>query len=134
MGSDADSTPSFPAVDWGLYQRLKAEGRLNLLFQQGPEMAARLLNDKVTGCVPNVLPFVSRAEHLAWRKQWVAGRWQIRSLPPELRAATLKQDAIYRERDAQWAENHGPVPAGARVLRFLRKFGDADGGPACYVL
>jgi hypothetical protein len=101
MGADADSTPSFPAVDWDLYRRLKAEGRLNLLFQQGPEMAAWLLNDKVTGCVPNVLPFVSRAEHLAWRKQWVLGRWQILSPPPELRAATLKQDAIYRERDAR---------------------------------
>jgi hypothetical protein len=66
----------------------------------------------------HILKFVSRAEHLAWREQWRKGRWVIRSPSPALRAAILRQDEEYRQADARWALNHGPVPGGARVLLF----------------
>ena len=65
-----------------------------------------------------ILKFVSRAEHLAWREQWRKGRWVIRSPTPALRAAILRQDEEYRQADARWELNHGPVPSGARVLLF----------------
>jgi hypothetical protein len=66
-----------------------------------------------------ILKFVSRAEHLAWRACWKKGRWVIRSPSPALRPAILRQDEEYRQADARWELNHGPVPGGARVLLFL---------------
>lgn len=109
------------AVNWDLHRRLRTEGRLNLLFRLSePLVASRLQNDWTGDAEsrPNVLPFVSRAQHLAWRTQWTQGRFVIRSPGPELRAAILRQDEIYRQADAAWALRHGPVAGGARLLPF----------------
>jgi hypothetical protein len=69
-----------------------------------------------------VVRFVRRAEHLAWRARWQKGRWVIRSPSPALRAAILRQDEEYRQADARWELNHGPVPGGARILVFHNTF------------
>ena len=105
-------------VDWDLYRRLKSEGRLNLLFRLSEPAAARWPMAGPSVSPSNVLPFVSRAEHLAWRARWRNGRWVIRSPSPALRAAILRQDEEYRQADARWELNHGPVPGGATVLLF----------------
>jgi hypothetical protein len=65
-----------------------------------------------------ILKFVSRAEHLAWRVRWRNGRWVIRSPSPAFRDSILRQDEAYRQADARWELNHGPVPGGAKVLLF----------------
>ena len=111
------------AVDWDLYRRLKAEGRLNILFRLSEPTCVSMLrrneppaaNDRT-----NVLRFVSRAEQLAWRQRWTHGRWVRLSWPPHEREAILRQDAIFRDQDALWAVRHGPVEGGARVLTFVR--------------
>ena len=46
------------------------------------------------------------------------GRWVIRSPTPAFRESILRQDEEYRQADARWALNHGPVRGGARVLLF----------------
>ncbi len=68
-----------------------------------------------------ILKFVSRAEHLAWRERWKNGRWVKLSWTPEERNAILRQDETYRQADARWQMNHGPVPRGADVVRFSRE-------------
>jgi hypothetical protein len=65
-----------------------------------------------------LLRFVSRAEHLAWRERWKKGRWVILSPTPAFRAQILRQDELFRQADARWAQNHGPIPDGAKLLRF----------------
>ena len=65
-----------------------------------------------------LLKFISRAEHLAWRARWRTGRWCKLSWTPEERSAILRQDEAYRQADAKWQLNHGPVPGGAAVLVF----------------
>jgi hypothetical protein len=65
-----------------------------------------------------ILKFVSRAEHLAWRARWKNGRWIKLSWTPEERSAILRQDETYRQTDARWQVNHGPIPGGARVWAF----------------
>jgi hypothetical protein len=65
-----------------------------------------------------VLKFVSRAEHLAWRERWRKGRWVKLSWTPEERAAILRQDEDYRQADARWQVNHGAVAGGASILQW----------------
>jgi hypothetical protein len=65
-----------------------------------------------------VLKFVSRAEHLAWRERWRKGRSVKLSWTPEERSAILRQDEAYRQADASWERNHGPVPGGASILHW----------------
>jgi hypothetical protein len=91
----------FPSVDWELYRRLKSEGRLNLLFHFSEPVNAWFHRVDIPVRRPNVLPFISRAEHLAWRQQWKNGRWVKLSWPHELRSAILRQDAVYRQADAR---------------------------------
>jgi hypothetical protein len=66
---------SLPAVDWELYRRLKAEGRLNLLFHFSEAEAGGVQCAEAPTSRSKLLPFVSRAEHLAWRARWKNGRW-----------------------------------------------------------
>jgi hypothetical protein len=77
------------------------------------------LGDKVAST--RILKFISRAEHLAWRARWKAGRWVIRSPTPAFRDSILRQDEEYRQADATWELNHGPISGGARVLLFPAK-------------
>jgi hypothetical protein len=113
--------------DGGLHARLKSEGRLNLLYQFSERAAAWFLPRADTSAPrPNVLPFISRAEHLAWRATWKGGRWCKLSPPAEERNTTLLQDEAYRQADARWDQNHGPVPGGASVLR-CRSHATANG-------
>lgn len=65
-----------------------------------------------------ILKFVSRAEHLGWRERWKRGRWVLRNPSPAVRDAILRQDEAYRQADARWETNHGPVRGGAGVLVF----------------
>jgi hypothetical protein len=53
-----------------------------------------------------------------WRERWKKGRWVKLSWTPEERSAILRQDEAYRQADARWQLNHGPVRGGARVLAF----------------
>jgi hypothetical protein len=107
-------------TELSLHERLKNEGRLNLLYRLSEPTVLKisLRQDGPLAPPPNVLPFVSRAEHLKWRNVWTQGRFVRLSWPPDQRAAILRQDAIFREADAKWAERHGPVEGGARVLAF----------------
>jgi hypothetical protein len=66
--------------------------------------------------VSSVLKFISRAEHLAWRTRWKNGRWVKLSWTSEERDAVLRQDEAYRQADARWELNHGPIPSGAVAL------------------
>jgi hypothetical protein len=109
-----------PAVEWELYRRLKAEGRLNLLFHFSEAACAGVQCVETPTSRSKLLPFVSRAEHLAWRAQWKNGRWVIRNWTNEQRDAILRQDEEYRRADARWELNHGPNPGGAVVLLFSR--------------
>lgn len=115
-----NAAPNPTSVDWGLYHRLKAEGRLNLLFRLSEPFVSKFTNNWAVAPAsrPNVLPFVSREEHLAWRAQWKRGRFSILSPSAELRAATLRQDETYRRADATWALRHGAEPGGATVTLF----------------
>jgi hypothetical protein len=108
-----------PAVDWELYRRLKAEGRLNLLFHFSEAAAAGVQCAEAPPSRSQLLPFVSRAEHLAWRARWKNGRWVKLSWTQEERDAILQQDEKYRQEDARWELNHGPIRCGARVLSFV---------------
>lgn len=111
--------PSTPLpAEWELYRRLKAERRLNLLFRFSEPAAAPLPCADAPTPRPNLLPFISRSEHLAWRAQWKKGRWVKLSWTPEERDAILRQDEEYRQADARWELNHGPIPGGAVALPF----------------
>jgi hypothetical protein len=46
--------------------------------------------------------------------------WPLGDSQPNaaLRDAILRQDEEYRQADAKWELNHGPIPGGARVLVF----------------
>jgi hypothetical protein len=66
----------------------------------------------------NVLPFVSRADHLAWREEWRRGRFVRLTWTPEERAAILRQDELFREADREWERRHPKAEARARVLFF----------------
>ena len=114
---DAPST-LLPATAWELYRRLKAEGRLNLLFRFSEPAIVSLPTAETLTPRPNLLPFISRAEHLAWREQWRKGRWVKLSWTKEERAAILRQDELYRQADANWELNHGPIADGAKLLPF----------------
>jgi hypothetical protein len=107
-----------PAVDWELYRRLKAEGRVNLLFHFWEAAAAGVQYGEAPTSRSNLLPFVSRAEHLAWRARWKNGRWVKLSWTPEQRDAIIRQDEEYRLADIRWAERHGPVAGGAIIALF----------------
>jgi hypothetical protein len=111
-------------VDWDLHRRLKAEGRLNILFRLSEPTCVSMLRPNealLSHDRTNVIPFVSRGEQLAWREQWKRGRWVRLSWPPHEREAILRQDAIFREQDARWALRHGPIAGCARVLSFERR-------------
>ncbi len=111
------STP-LPTTDWELYRRLKAEGRLNLLFRfSEPAVVPSPGPETLTGR-SNLLPFISRAEHLAWREQWSRGRWVKLSWTQKERDAILRQDELYRQADTKWELNHGRIPGGAVVVPF----------------
>jgi hypothetical protein len=69
--------------------------------------------------IGRILKFASRAEHLAWRERWKNGRRVKLSWTSEQRNAILRQDEEYRQADAGWELNHGPISGGARVLSFL---------------
>ena len=130
---DGVSMP-LPAVDWELYRRLKAEGRLNLLFHFSEAAAAGVQCAEAPTSRSKLLPFVSRAEHLAWRARWKNGRWVKLSWTPEQRAAILRQDEAYRLADIRWAERHGPVLGGAIIALFSQgplglTARDASGSP-----
>jgi hypothetical protein len=114
-----DGFSILPAVDWQLYRRLKAEGRLSLLFRFSEPAVAGVQCAEYPTSDSNLLPFVSRAEHLAWRAQWKNGRWVKRSWTPEQRDVILRQDEAYRRADALWKVRHGPIPVGAVVLSFV---------------
>jgi hypothetical protein len=62
----------FPSLDWALYNRMRAEGRLNLLLRLSEPL---VVIGEVTQPRLNVIPFISRAHHLLWREQWTRGRW-----------------------------------------------------------
>lgn len=103
--------------DGDLYKRLKAEGRLNLLFRLS-EPCASWLKQNTPENRSNVIPFVSRTMRLRWREQWRRGRFVRLSWPSEERAAILRQDEIFRQADAEWERRH-PKPVGpGTVLRF----------------
>ncbi len=114
---DGPSTP-LPAADWELYRRLKAEGRLNLLFRFSEPAVVGLPMPETLTPRPNLLPFISRAEHLAWREQWRKGRWVKLSWTQKERDAILRQDELYRQADANWELNHGPIADRAKLLPF----------------
>ena len=63
------------SAHWELYHRLKAEGRLNLLFRLSDTAVALLPLPATPAPHSNVLPFISRAQQLAWRHQWRLGRF-----------------------------------------------------------
>jgi hypothetical protein len=106
-----------PRVDWELYRRLKSEGRLNLLFLIFgtrdcfvPEARNSTARERPAFHLPS--------EHLAWRERWRKGRWIKLSWSPEERSAILRQDEAYRQANARWEHNHGPVEGGARLWHF----------------
>lgn len=104
---------------WDLYRRLKEEGRLNLLFRCAEPRALRLSNTVIPAQDrSNVLPFITRLDHLAWRAHWRRARWVMLSPPPELRKAILRQDEVYRLADEAWELRHGPIAGGAVLLQF----------------
>jgi hypothetical protein len=45
-----------------------------------------------------------------------------------VRDATLRQDELFRQADARWERNHGPIPGGAVVLLFVCGAGDIARG------
>ncbi len=114
------STDVAPPLDWSIYSRFKAEGRINLLLRLSEPTVMKLSNVGAPAAAPapNVITFISRAEHLRWRRNWEQGRFVILSWPPDKRAALLRQDAIFREADAEWTKEHGPVPGGAKTIAF----------------
>jgi hypothetical protein len=114
------STP-LPAADWELYRRLKAEGRLNLLFRFSEAAIVSLPKAEALTPRRNLLPFISRAEHLAWREQWRKGRWVKLSWTQKERDAILRQDELYRQMDANWERTHGPIADGAKLLPFPKR-------------
>jgi len=114
---DAASTP-LPAPDWELYRRLKAEGRLNLLFHFSEPAIVSLPRADTLRPPPNLLPFISRAAHLAWREQCRKWRWVKLSWTQKERDAVLRQDELYRQADVRWELNHGPIADGAKLLPF----------------
>ena len=111
-----------PPLDRSVYNTLKRDGRLNLLLRLSEPMAMKLSGIKATGDPPstNVIPFVSRAEQLAFRRRWQQGRFVKLSWPPDQRAALIRQDAIFREADVKWAERHGRAGGSADVLEFVQ--------------
>ncbi|HXG73099.1 MAG TPA: hypothetical protein VNJ04_21090 [Gemmatimonadaceae bacterium] len=114
------STDVAPPLDWGVYRRFKAEGRINLLYRLSEPTAMKVWNVDAPAAAPptNVITFISRAEHLRWRRNWQQGRFVRLAWPPDERAAVLRQDAIFREADAEWEKDHGPVPGGAKIIAF----------------
>lgn len=116
MSADASSP-----LDWNRYRELKSEGRLNLLLRLSDPTAIKVSGVSLENRSPSkVLPFVSRDEHLRWRRVWQQGRFVRLTWLPKERAALLRQDAIFHEQDALWKLRHGPVEGAARVLRFVR--------------
>jgi hypothetical protein len=106
------------ARDWDAYRRLAAEGRLNLLFRLSEPLASRLLNARPTGTRSNVVLFISRSDHLFWRRRWAQGRFVRLSWTPEERAAILRQDELYRQADIEWERRHPKTTAAAAVMAF----------------
>ena len=107
---------------WDLYRRLKTEGRLNLLCQLSERCASWLPNDTVDPDErPNVVPFISRQHHLAWREQWQRGRWLKLTWTEEERAAILRQDELFRQADLEWDRQHPTAVGPAQVLFFRRE-------------
>ena len=97
---------------WDLYRRLKAEGRLNLLCRLSEPCASWLRNDALDPDErPNVVPFISRQDHLAWREQWQRGRWVKFTWTEEERAAILRQDQLFRQADLEWARRRAGAGA-----------------------
>jgi hypothetical protein len=107
------------AHDWDLYRCLKAQGRLNLLCRLSESCASWLQNDAVDpDHRPKVVPFVSRAMHLAWRERWKQGRFVRLAWTTDERAALVRQDEIFRDADLEWERRHPPAQEPAVVLQF----------------
>ena len=121
--SDTLSDTNAPGVSrnrarWDLHRHLSAEGRLNLLFRLSEPLASQLPHAKIPDRSSNVLPFISREEHLWWRAQWHGGRWVRLSWTTEERAAILRQDELFREADREWERRHPATSGPAAVIRF----------------
>jgi hypothetical protein len=114
---DGPST-RFPRVDWELYRQLKSEGRLNLLFRFCEPGAASFLRPEVAVPRPNVLPFVSRSEHLAWRARWKNGRRVKLSWTPEERSAIHRQDEGLSAGRCEMGAESRAVPEGGSILKW----------------
>ena len=113
------------SAHWELYHRLKAEGRLNLLFRLSDTAVALLPLPATPAPHSNVLPFISRAQQLAWRHQWRLGRFVRLACPAEDREVISRQLEAFRQADAKWEMMHGPVPGGARILRWRHEHEDS---------
>jgi hypothetical protein len=126
-GVRSDTVNSF---NWDLYRRLQSDDRLNLLCRLSEPWCVSLLerNHASPQDRSNVIPFISRADHLGWRESWKKGRFVRLSWPDAERQAILRQDEILRQADARWAERHGPIPGGARVIPCGRESAPL-GGP-----
>jgi hypothetical protein len=66
----------------------------------------------------NVVLFISRSDHLFWRRRWAQGRFVRLSWTSEERAAILRQDKLYRQADIEWERRHPKTPGPAPVVRF----------------
>ena len=110
-----------PQFDWELYRRLKAVGRLNLLFRFSEPAGAGVQCAEAPTSRSQLLRFVSRAEHLAWRQQWKNGRWVKLSWTPEQREVILRQDEAYRRADARWVTRHDVRPSLQGHLEDVRE-------------
>jgi hypothetical protein len=104
---------------WEMHRRLAVEGRLNLLFRLSEPLASRLMNS-VPDERSNVLPFVSREDHLFWRKRWTQGRFVKLAWTPEERLTLVQQDNVFRDADVQWERRHPTPTALAVVVPFAR--------------
>ncbi len=119
---DFTNTRTLPDPD--LYSRLKALGKLNLLFRFADDTPG--LGQQAPLSSSNVVPFISRSQHLAWRERWRVGRFVKLNWTPEERAAILRQDALFGEADCEWQQRH-PTPVGrAVVVLFPRGGRDYD--------
>lgn len=103
--------------DGDLYERLKAQGRLNLLFRLSEPCALWLQQDTPDNR-SNVIPFIPRAMHLEWRERWKRGRFVRLAWSAEERGAILRQDELFRETDVEWERRHPKPVKPAVVLRF----------------
>jgi hypothetical protein len=103
--------------DWETHRRLAAEGRLNLLFRLSEPLASRLKNSAPQER-SNVLPFISREDHLFWRNRWTQGRFVKLAWTPDERLTLVQQDKVFRDADVEWERRHPRPTASAVVVPF----------------